>query len=117
MKSPYTTVDEYIHAHPQIVQKYLNEIRAIIEEHAPQATSKISWGMPTYVYHGNLVHFAAAKNHTGFYPGEDGVAYFEDRLNEYKHSKGAIQFPHNKPLPHELIADIVMFRLKQNEQK
>lgn len=115
MKSPYTTIDEYIEDQDIAVQPYLKEIRAIIQKHAPMAQEKISWGMPTYVFHGNLVHFAAQKKHTGFYPGEEGVSAFKEVLNDYVCSKGAIQFPYNKPLPTQLIAKIVTFRVKQNQ--
>ncbi|MEG0737589.1 MAG: DUF1801 domain-containing protein, partial [Longicatena sp.] len=90
MKSPYTTIDAYIADQLETIQPYLYEIRQIIQDCAPEAQGKISWGMPTYVFHGNLVHFAANKHHTGFYPGESGVSAFQNELKEYVCSKGAI---------------------------
>lgn len=110
----YTTIDEYINTFPPEVQKKLQEMREIIRKSAPQASEKISWQMPTFVLNGNLVHFAAHKNHIGFYPGAEGIATFTDEIKEYKSSKGAVQFPLNKPLPIELISRIVKFRVEEN---
>ena len=73
--------------------------------------------MPTFVLYGNLVHFAACKNHIGFYPTPSGIDAFKHELSEYKGSKGAIQFPIQKPLPYELISKIVKFRVAENIKK
>lgn len=110
------TVDEYIKHAPIFAYEKLSKIRSIIQETAPDAKEKISWKMPTYDYYGNLVHFAFNKNHLGFYPGESGVRVFSDHLQEYKSSKGAIQFPYDQPLPEELIKAIVLYRIKENEE-
>ena len=109
------TIDDYILQAPLDVQEKLQEIRRIIQETAPQAKEKISWSMPTYDYFGNLVHFAAHKNHIGFYPADTGIKAFQERLHDYKSSKGAVQFPYNQPLPRELIKEIVLYRLAENE--
>ncbi len=108
-------IDEYISQFPDGIQTVMQAIRKTIREAAPEASEKISWGMATFVYHGNLVHFAGNKNHLGFYPGASGVEHFAGELVEYKTSKGAIQFPYDKPLPHELIGRIVRFRAAENE--
>lgn len=110
-------IDEYMLQFPIEKQEVMQLMRAYIKETAPEASEKISWGMPTFYLHGNLVHFAMNKAHIGFYPGEHGVSYFEDRLTSYKHSKGAIQFPLDKPLPKELIQDIVAFRVEEQHHK
>lgn len=73
--------------------------------------------MPTFVFMGNLVHFAAAKQHIGFYPTPSGITAFSEELVNYKTSKGAIQFPLNQPLPYELISKIVKFRVEENKEK
>lgn len=116
-KSPYTTIDQYIAAQPAQRQPCMEEMRAIIREAAPEATEKISWGMPTFYLKGNLVHFALGKNHLGFYPGESGVANFLPKLAAYKTSKGAIQLPLGQPLPAELIREIVTFRVAEQKRK
>ncbi|MDR2888735.1 MAG: DUF1801 domain-containing protein [Lachnospiraceae bacterium] len=116
METPQT-IDSYIAQFSEEQQVRLQEIRQVIKTAAPEATERISWQMPTFFLKGNLVHFAQQKNHLGFYPGANGVEYYlehKERLGEYKHSKGAIQFPSGKPLPHELITEIVTFRVGEN---
>ena len=113
-KVKFNSIDEYIGLYPSEIQDILTTLRKVIKESAPEATEKISYQMPTFAMHGNLVHFAAYKNHIGFYPAASGVAAFTDKLVEYKTSKGAIQFPIDKPLPYELIREIVQFRVDEN---
>ncbi|MGG4478959.1 iron chaperone [Paenibacillus illinoisensis] len=110
-------VDEYISGFAPDVQVRLQVLRQIIREAAPNAEEKISYQMPTYALHGNLVHFAAYKNHIGFYPAPSGIEAFRDELSVYKGAKGSVQFPLNQPLPEELIRRIVEFRLKENVEK
>jgi uncharacterized protein YdhG (YjbR/CyaY superfamily) len=113
----FTTIDEYIALFPPELQERMTLLRKTIKEAAPEATEKISWAMPTFYQNGNLVHFAAFKNHIGFYPGADGVELFRNSFEEGKYgfSKGAVQFPHTRSLPLELITEIVRFRVTQNE--
>jgi uncharacterized protein YdhG (YjbR/CyaY superfamily) len=73
--------------------------------------------MPTFYLHGNLVHFAANKSHLGFYPSPSGITAFAKALTPYVSSKGAVQFPYDKPIPYELIADITRFRATENLEK
>lgn len=112
--APAASIAEYISTQSPEIQPKLQEIYNIIKEAAPQATEKISWGMPTFVLQGNLVHFAASKKHIGFYPGLSGVQAFGPRLQEYNAFKGTIQIPYTQPLPKQLIQDIVAFRIKEN---
>jgi uncharacterized protein YdhG (YjbR/CyaY superfamily) len=108
------TIDEYIADFPQDIQTILQAVRQIIREAIPQASEKISWQMPTFYYHGNVIHFAGQKNHLGIYPGASGVEHFLEELKEYQTSKGAIQIPYKKPLPQDLIKRIATFRLEEN---
>jgi uncharacterized protein YdhG (YjbR/CyaY superfamily) len=80
---------------------------------APDAQEKVSYRMPTFNLNGNLVHFAAHTEHTGFYPTPSGIAKFKRALSKYQTSKGAVQFPLAEPLPIELIKKIVEFRVKE----
>lgn len=116
-QSRASTIDEYIAQHPEDVQRILNQVREVIREAAPQATERISYGMPCFYLNGNLVYFAAAKNHIGFYPTGSGVEAFKDQFEGYKWSKGAVQFPMNKPIPYDLITRITKFRVEQNLAK
>jgi len=106
-------IDTYISGFSPEIQEKLKAIRDMIREEAPMATERICMNMPTYDLNGKwLVHFAAFSKHIGFYPQPEGVEAFQDKLTEYKTSKGAIQFPLSKPLPLELIRDIVRYRVK-----
>lgn len=108
------TVNEYILQFPLEIQEKLQAMRKVIRDNAPDAEEKMSWQMPTFYLYGNLVHFAAHKNHIGFYPGAEGIEAFTDKFMGYKYSKGAVQFPVDKPLPFELISEIVKYRVAGN---
>ena len=110
-------IDSFIADFPSEVQTVLQELRALIHREAPGCTETISYGIPTFVLNGNLVHFSAYKSHIGFYPGSSGIAQFTDRLQQYKLSKGTVQFPLGQPLPYDLIAEIVRFRVGENLAK
>lgn len=114
---PVKSIDEYILQFSPHVQAMLNKLKNVIKEAAPEAQEKISWKMPTFVLGGNLVHFAAFKNHIGFYPGPTGIEAFKSELSAYKGAKGSVQFPLDKPLPYELIGAIVKFRVAENTAK
>ena len=113
----FSTTDEYIGLFPDNVQKILQEIRQVIKTAAPEATEKISYQMPTFYLEGNLVHFAAFKNHIGFYPVPSGIDKFKEELSQYKGGKGSVQFPLDKPMPYDLIRRIVLFRVEENLKK
>lgn len=113
----YENIDAYIADFPADRQKLLKQMRSIIQKAAPKAVEKISYGMPCFFQEGNLVYFAAMKNHIGFYPGSSGVANFEKELKNYVTSKGAIQLPPDQPLPAKLITMIVKFRVLENLEK
>jgi len=117
MKSTYTTIDEYIVTFPKDIQVVLQKIRATIRKAAPQAEEAISYQMPTFKLHGNLVHFAAFKSHIGFYPVPSGIEKFKKELSAYKGAKGSVQFPLDRPIPYALIAKIVKFRVMENLEK
>lgn len=112
-----TTVNEYMASFPKETKALLLQMKSIILKACPQAEEKIGYAMPAYRYNGVLVYFAGYKNHIGFYPSGSGIVEFQYKLSEYKFSKGAIQFPLDKPLPIKLITEIVKFRAKQNEEK
>ncbi len=110
-------MDEYIAGFPQDVQAILEKIRLTIRKAAPGAEEKISYQMPALTLKGNLVYFAAFKNHIGFYPIPTGIKKFEKELSVYKMGKGSVQFPLDKPIPYSLISKIVKFRVNENLKK
>lgn len=113
----FNTIDEYIMQFPTEVQEKLKTLRKVIKEAAPEAEEKISYKMPTFTLHGNLVHFAGYKNHIGFYPAPSGIEAFKEELSKYKGAKGSVQFPIKEPLPYELIIKIVEYRVIENMRK
>ncbi|MCW7465571.1 hypothetical protein EHQ75_00125 [Leptospira levettii] len=110
-------IDEYIHSFPKDIQILLNHVREIIREEAPNAKEAIKYAIPTFIQNGNLVHFAAYKNHIGFYALPSGNIKFQKEISKFKSGKGSIQFPITEPMPDELIRKIVRFRIKENETK
>ena len=120
MRSYQTTpknIDEYILGFPNDVQEILRQIRMIIRQEAPEAEESIKYQIPTFTLNGNLVHFAAFKEHIGFYPTPSGTEQFQKELSVYRTGKGSIRFPLDKPIPYDLISKIVNFRVKENLQK
>jgi uncharacterized protein YdhG (YjbR/CyaY superfamily) len=115
-KVGFTNIDEYIATFPEEVQKILQELRSTIKASAPDAEEKISYQMPTFFLKGNLVHFAAYKNHVGFYPTPSGIEKFQQELSKYEGAKGSVKFPIDLPLPLTLIKKIVEFRVLENLQ-
>lgn len=118
-KVRYSSIDDYIASFPPEIQKILEELRATIKAAAPEAQEKISYHMPTFTFHGNLVYFAAHKNHIGFYPGTfvSVLQAFNNEISSYIDGKGTLKFPLDKPLPLELISKIVKFRVAENLKK
>jgi uncharacterized protein YdhG (YjbR/CyaY superfamily) len=116
-KKPPTTMDEYIAQFPAKIQDKLQKLRQTIKESAPEAGETIRYRIPTFTLHGNLVHFAAFRDHISFFPTSSGVVAFRDELSGYKTSKGTIQFPLDKPIPFDLVRKIVKFRVKENLAK
>lgn len=117
MKTRYATIDEYIDTFPADVQVILAKIRQTIQKAAPAAIEAIAYQMPTFKLNGNLVHFAAYEKHIGFYPNPSAIEAFKEEFSPYKSSKGAVQFPLDKPIPLSLIKKVVAFRVKESAAK
>ena len=116
--STYTTIDEYIANFPDEVQRILQKVRHTIRQVAPEATEKISYGIPTFTLHGkNLVHFAGYDKHIGFYPGAYALEAFAEHITDYETSKGTVKFSLDKPVDYEFIKHITQFCIKQRGQK
>lgn len=116
-KAGFSSIDEYIATFPKDIQALLEEVRAAIRAAAPDAEERISYQMPTFALNGNLVHFAALKNHIGFYPTSSGIAAFKDEVSRYEGTPGAVKFPIDQPLPLDLIRKITLFRVAENLKK
>ncbi|GEO11284.1 iron chaperone [Segetibacter aerophilus] len=110
-------VDTYIASFPGETRKLLEQVRATIKQAAPEAEEVISYQIPAYKFHGMLVYFAAYEKHIGFYPTPSGIAAFKEELAVFKSAKGSVQFPLDKPLPLDLITEIVTFRVRENAER
>jgi uncharacterized protein YdhG (YjbR/CyaY superfamily) len=110
-------INDYIYEFPNDVQKILRQIRETIRKAAPKAEETISYQIPTFKLNGNLVHFAAFKNHIGFYPTSSAIKKFGGQLKSYETSKGTIRFPLDKKIPLELISKITRYRVKENLER
>ena len=117
VRDPGQTIDEYIAAQSEERRPILQKVRETIRAVAPDAVERISYQMPCFWQDGPLIYFAAMKNHLGIYPTADGMEAFKDRLTDYKTSKGAVQFPYNKPIPYDLIKEKAAFRVRQAKGK
>ncbi|HAP44471.1 MAG: hypothetical protein A2087_09710 [Spirochaetes bacterium GWD1_61_31] len=113
----FTDIDEYIAGCAPELRGRLVELRRFIQELVPEATEAINYRLPTFRLNGDLVYFAAFKNHTGFYPLPEAIETFKDELAGYTMGKGSIQFPHDQPLPFDLIAKLVRHRVAENLAK
>ena len=112
---PAENVAAYIAGFPKNVQIMLKQMRAVIKKAAPSAEETIKYAIPTFTLHGNLISFAAFKNHIGLYPAPRNVEPFKKELSNYKGAKSTVQFPLDKPLPLGLISRIVKFQVKRNQ--
>lgn len=113
MRTKFKTTEEYMATVPETSIGKAHEIREIIRKAVPKATEVISYNIPAFKLDKVLVWFAGYKGHIGFYPGGTAIGVFQDDLSKYKTSKGAIQFPLDKPLPVSLINKIVKYRIKE----
>jgi len=112
----FDSIDEYIHSFPKNVQLVLQQIRQAVKDATPKAEEAISYNMPAFKLNGNLVWFGAFKNHIGFYPRKSAIEAFREKLAAYEISEvqGTVKFPLDKPMPIDLIKEIVKFRVREN---
>ncbi len=113
----YRDIDEYHTAQPANIREMLEQLRFAIKQAAPMATETISYGMPAFRLNKVLVYYACNKKHIGFYPAPNSIVHFKNELEDYKTSKGAIQFQIDKPLPLSLIKRIVEFRIEEEKNE
>ena len=118
VKTRSKEIDKFIAGFPREVQEILEKVRKTIRDAAPEAEETINYGIPTFTHQGkNLVHFSAFKKHIGFYPTPSGIEKFKKDLSDYELAKGSVKFPLDQPIPYDLIARIVEFRVKENMEK
>jgi uncharacterized protein YdhG (YjbR/CyaY superfamily) len=114
---PFSTVDEYMALQSAPVRAILEQLRDTIRKVVPDAEEVISYRMPAFRYHGMLVWYAAFKNHYGIYGLVHAMQVFSDRLRDYGLSKGTIRFPYDRPVPVELVTDLIAFQARENIER
>jgi uncharacterized protein YdhG (YjbR/CyaY superfamily) len=117
MTEKIKSIDEYIANFDAEIQKTLNELRSFIKSEVPEATEKISYGMPTFYLKGNLVHFAAFKDHYGFFPSPSGIDEFEKELSPYRSGKGTLRFSFKEQIPWDILKKVIRYRVEENLRK
>ncbi|MBI5142847.1 MAG: DUF1801 domain-containing protein [Nitrospirae bacterium] len=111
-------VDEYISNLPPGTRKALEELRLCIWHAAPNVSELMNYKIPAFALvkggkRDQQIMIAGFSKHIGFYPSPSVIEAFSDRLAEYKFAKGSIQFPLDKPIPKELVIEMVKYRLSQ----
>ena len=109
--------EEYFAQFSPEVQERLETLRQTIHKAAPQAEEIMSYGMPTFRWKQNLVYFSVSKKHIGFYPTNEPIEMLHDKVAEFATSKGTLQFPFTKPLPLDLVTEVVQYRVEQMSKK
>lgn len=104
-----TTMDDYIASFDGEIRERMESLRKLIHSCHPDITEKLAWGMPTFVLKGNLAHFSAEKKHMGFHPGKETIDAFADRFNGLPHTKSTLHLLYDKPMPWELLQEMVEF--------
>ena len=117
LKKRFETIDQYIATFPPNVQDILEKLRKAIQNSAPDAKETISYQIPAFKLNGNLVYFAAYKDHIGFYPTSSGIRKFRKELSHYEVAKGTVRFPINERIPFDLVRKIVKYRVKENLER
>ncbi len=112
-----SAVVAYIDAAAEPARTRLQTLRSLVREEAPDAVERMAYGLPTWYQGENLLHFGAFARHVGLYPGPAAIEAFAAELASLHTSKGAIQLPHDRDLPVDLIRRIVRWRLAQVSAK
>lgn len=114
MATKINTIDDYINTFPESTQEILKNIRETIQKAVPKAEEAINYDMPTFKLKGkNLVHFSVWKNHIGMYPQPEGSKTFQQELTPYKAGTSTVQFPLDRPIPYDLVKQMVSFLARE----
>ena len=118
-KGKIGTVEAYLALVPPKERAVLKKIRETVRSVVPDADEKISYGIPAFVWNGNLPYYGAMKNHLSLFPGSKTVfEQFAKELKPFDQSgKGTIRFTAEKPLPTALVKKIVRARVAENEAR
>ena len=113
----FKSVAEYFDAQPEKTKKVLQELKQCILDVAPYASEVLNYNIPAYsLVEGGTrdqqIMIAGYEKHVGLYPHPTTMEKFDAELEGFKRGKGSVQFPLDKPLPKELIAKMVKYRME-----
>ena len=106
---------EYLDGLPPEQRAALERVRAAVARTAPEAEEGESYGMPAFIYAGRpLLGFRAAKRHLSVFPfSPAAVESVSERLAGFDLAKGTIRFTPDRPVPDDVLADLVEFRRRE----
>lgn len=120
-KTDFKTIDEYHKTFTGDILKRMQAIRELVHKVAPEAEEVISYQIPAFKMgeKSYLIYYCAFPKHLTLSSpwSEAMLGEFEEDLKGMKVSKSAIQFPHDKPLPLDLVKRILKFRKAEFEAK
>lgn len=122
MKKAPKDVDEYILGMPKDVRDILVKLRREIKKAAPQATERLSYGMPFYKYGGSgfkgrLVYFTVSTKYIAVYIPPTRAGDLLDKLKQYQTTKSSFHFPLDKPFPFALVGKIIREIVKKTDKQ
>jgi uncharacterized protein YdhG (YjbR/CyaY superfamily) len=108
-----TAVDEYLESLDAPAREAFEHVRRLVTTLVPDAEEGTSYGMAALKYrHKPLLGFRAAKSHLSIFPfSPEAVDAVRDRLDGFDLSKGTVRFSVDKPIPDEVLRDIVRHRV------
>jgi len=110
-------VDKYIAKFPGATKEKLEQVRSIIKSEAPQLTEGLKWGNPAYSSETIMFILAGYKEHIGLHVTKTTIEALQDKLADFKTTGGSVKLPNNKPIPVELIREILRCRIKEYEKQ
>lgn len=115
MKEPKaTTVDEYLSRQPKEVRAAFERIRRTVKTVAPDATERISYGMPTFFVEKALLGYAAHAEHCSIFPWSGlTLKGFREELKDFSTAAGTVRFTPDHQIPAALLKRIVTARLHE----
>lgn len=109
------SIEAYIASQQEEIRSLLSNLHRVVSASIPDAEHRMSWGMPTYWKGDNIIHFVAHAKHVGIHIGSDVLDHFQNQLRSYKTGKGSVQFPYDKPIPYDLIAEMARWSYETKE--
>jgi uncharacterized protein YdhG (YjbR/CyaY superfamily) len=110
-----STMDDYLSGVPPDEKATLERVRTVVFEIVPEAEEGRSYGMPAFIYARRpLLGFRVAKKHLSIFPfSAAAIDAVRERLGDFGLAKGTIRFTPDKPVPEDVLADLVRARLHE----